>query len=73
MSVQNILTKANRFMVASLVSFVLCTALAYGLETALPLLLVGVLHVAQILLAGAFKVAYVVRIVCQKQLGLDVR
>lgn len=72
MAHQKLLRLANLAMLLTLLAFGVCTTLAYGFESALPLALVAVLHIAQILLAGLFKVAYVTRLVSLKQLGLQV-
>ena len=53
--------------------FVACVVLAYGFDNHFPLLGLTLLHVAQILLAGLFKVSYVLRLVAQQQLGLAIR
>ena len=67
----NLLLKlANASMLTTFVIFVTCAVLAYGFESHFPLLGLSLLHVAQIMLAGLFKVSYVVRLVAQKQLGL---
>lgn len=63
---------ANATMAATAACFVLTLFLAYGLEDSLPLLLLTFLHVFQILLSGLFKVSYVIRLVTQKQLGMEV-
>lgn len=72
MNHQTMLSLANRFMLFTLLLFIVSVALAYGYETSLPMMVVAVLHVLQLVLAGVFKVAYVVRLVAQKQLGLTV-
>lgn len=72
MSNQSRLKFANFTMLASALAFVIATYLAYGLESYLPIAVVAVSHISQIVLAGVFKVSYVVRLVYQKQLGMDV-
>jgi hypothetical protein len=72
MNHQRILKSANTSMLLSLIAFIGSAILAYGFESQLPLMLVAVLHVAQLFLAGCFKVSYVVRLVAQKQLGLAI-
>lgn len=52
------------------VTFVISAILAYGFESELPMMLIAMLHVLQLILAGCFKVSYVLRLVAQKQLGL---
>jgi hypothetical protein len=64
---------ANATMLTTLVVFVICVVLAYGFDNLFPLLGLTLLHVAQIILAGLFKVSYVVRLVAQQQLGLAIR
>ncbi len=63
---------ANVAMLLSALAFAIATYLAYGLEHYLPIAVIVACHVAQIILSGVFKVSYVVRLVYQKQLGLDV-
>jgi hypothetical protein len=64
---------ANASMLTTSVIFVACVVLAYGFDKHLPLIGLTLLHVAQIILAGLFKVSYVVRLVAQQQLGLAIR
>jgi hypothetical protein len=68
-----LLKLANASMLITLVVFIVCVVLAYGFDNYFPLLGLTLLHVAQILLAGLFKVSYVVRLVAQQQLGLAIR
>jgi hypothetical protein len=68
----NVLRVANLFMYTSFLAFLITVVLAYMFEGQFALMTVAVLHVAQLILAGFFKVAYVVRLVSQKQLGLRV-
>jgi len=70
---ESLLKKANMCMIIFLLGFLLATYIAYGHEQNLPLMLLMCLHVSQLILAGAFKFSYVVRLVAQKQLGLAVR
>ena len=70
---ESLLKRANICMLIFLLSFIVATVVAYGYEQQLPLMLVMCLHVSQLILAGAFKLSYVVRLVAQKQLGLAVR
>ena len=72
MNHQKKLTLANHSMLTTGIAFAIATYLAYGLENTLPLAVIALCHVAQIVLAGLFKVSYVVRLVCQKQLGMEV-
>lgn len=67
------LKTANTIMLVSLLAFIISTALAYGFENQLPLLVVVLFHVAQLVLAGVFKIAYVLRLIAQKQSGLAAR
>jgi hypothetical protein len=64
---------ANVSMLTTFSMFIICVILAYGFDSHFPLLGLTLLHVAQILLAGFFKVSYVLRLVAQQQLGLTVR
>ncbi|WP_299083961.1 hypothetical protein [uncultured Paraglaciecola sp.] len=64
-----LLKLANFSMLTTFSIFVICAVLAYGYESHFPLLGLTLLHVAQIVLAGFFKVSYVLRLVAQKQLG----
>lgn len=68
-----LLKTANVWMLLTFLTFCLCTWIAYAFEQQLPLYTVTLLHVSQMILAGVFKVSYVVRLVSQKQLGLAVR
>ena len=68
-----LLKLANTSMLATFVVFVVCVVLAYGFDNYFPLLGLTLLHVAQIVLAGLFKVSYVLRLVAQQQLGLAIR
>ena len=63
---------ANASMLLTGLSFLIATYIAYGYESALPLVIVATLHVSQLVLAGFFKISYVVRLVAQKELGLTV-
>ena len=63
---------ANASMLFTFLAFFVAVVLSYGYESTLPLWSVTILHVAQMFLAGLFKVSYVVRLVSQKQLGLAV-
>jgi hypothetical protein len=64
---------ANISMLTTFVVFMICVFLAYGFDNHFPLLGLSLLHVAQIVLAGFFKVSYVLRLVAQQQLGLAIR
>lgn len=68
-----LLKLANASMLTTFVVFVGCVILAYGFDNHFPLLGLTLLHVAQILLAGFFKVSYVLRLVAQQQLGQTIR
>ncbi len=68
-----LLKLANASMLTTFIAFVICVVLAYGFDNHFPLLGLTLLHVAQILLAGFFKVSYVLRLVAQQQLGLTIR
>lgn len=68
-----LLKLANASMLTTLVIFVICAVLAYGFDNHFPLIGLTMLHVVQILLAGLFKLSYVVRLVAQQQLGLAIR
>ena len=63
---------ANQSMIATSLAFLIATCIAYGLENYLPLAVIAICHIAQIILAGLFKISYVLRLVYQKQLGLEV-
>lgn len=63
---------ANTSMLLSGLAFLSTTFIAYGLETVLPLLFIAIMHVSQLILAGFFKVSYVLRLVAQKQLGFEI-
>ena len=65
-----LLKSANTSMLLTFVTFVISAILAYGFEIELPMMLVAMLHVLQLMLAGCFKISYVMRLVAQKQLGL---
>ena len=67
-----ILKLANKSMLTTFILFLSATVLAYGYESQLPIVMLIILHISQILLAGLFKISYVVRLVVLKQLGLAV-
>lgn len=68
-----LLKMANLSMVFTCVAFIISATLAFGYEDKFPLLFIASLHVAQLFLAGLFKMSYVLRLVALKQLGLAVR
>ena len=68
-----LLKGANMAMVVFLVLFLVVAYLAWGLEAQFPLMVIAVLHFLQILLAGLFKLSYVVRLIAQNQLGQPLR
>jgi hypothetical protein len=68
-----LLKLANASMLITLTVFIACVVLAYGFDNYFPLLGLTLLHVAQIILAGLFKVSYVLRLVAQQQLGIAIR
>jgi hypothetical protein len=72
-SANSLLKRANTAMIVFLVLFVVVAYLAWGLEAQFPLMLIAVLHFLQILLAGLFKLSYVVRLIAQNQLGQPLR
>ncbi|WP_417665103.1 hypothetical protein [Pseudidiomarina sp.] len=72
-SANSLLKRANTAMVVFLVLFLVVAYLAWGLEAQFPLMLIAVLHFLQILLAGLFKLSYVVRLIAQNQLGQPLR
>lgn len=73
MKPEKVLILSNYSMLIFFLAFVIAAGLSYGFEAELPMFIVALLHLAQLLLAGFFKVAYVIRLVSQKQLGLAVR
>ncbi|WP_411358298.1 hypothetical protein [Pseudidiomarina salilacus] len=73
MSATTLLRSANTAMIVFLLSFIVVGYFAWGMETELPLMLVAVLHLGQIVLAGLFKISYVVRLIAQHQLGQPLR
>ena len=73
MDPQNRLKLANVCMLVALLTFGFCVWMAYGFDDRLPLMIVVLMHVAQIVLAGVFKFSYVLRLVAQKQLGQSLR
>jgi len=72
MNSTKLLSLANTSMLLSGLAFLISTCVAYGLETTLPLFFIAIMHVSQLILAGFFKVSYVLRLVAQKQLGLAI-
>lgn len=70
---RKLLKGANIAMMIFLGLFLLVAYLAWGLEAQFPLMVVAVLHFLQILLAGLFKLSYVVRLIAQNQLGQPLR
>lgn len=73
MTAHTLLCSANTAMVVFLTLFLIVAYLAWGMEAQLPLMLIAVLHFLQILLAGLFKVSYVIRLIAQNQLGQPLR
>ncbi|MBY6062930.1 hypothetical protein [Pseudidiomarina sediminum] len=73
MTATRLLHSANTAMVVFLVSFIIVGYFAWGMEAELPLMLVAVLHLGQIILAGLFKISYVVRLIAQHRLGRPLR
>lgn len=73
MKYKSLLKFANASMLTTLLTFVVCVVLAYGFGNHFPLLGLTLLHVAQIVFAGLFRVSFVVRLVAQQQLGLAIR
>ncbi|WP_258240431.1 hypothetical protein [Pseudidiomarina homiensis] len=73
MKAETLLRSANTAMVVFLTLFIIVAYGAWGMEAELPLMLTAVLHFLQILLAGLFKVSYVVRLIAQNQLGQVLR
>lgn len=73
MTGQRLLHAANGGMVFFLIAFAVSVYGAWGMEKQLPLMVVTLLHVAQIVTAGLFKVSYVFRLVAQSQLGQELR
>lgn len=72
MKVETVFRWANIAMLLIGLAFIASVVVAYGFESSLPMMFIALLHVAQMILAGLFKVSYVVRLVSQKQLGLKV-
>ncbi|MDF2176637.1 hypothetical protein P2G88_00050 [Aliiglaciecola sp. CAU 1673] len=72
MSPESTLRIANFALLLFFLAFCVSVVLAYGFESQIPMIVVALLHVAQLVLAGLVKVAYVVRLVSQKQLGMEV-
>ena len=68
-----LLRGANSAMIIFLLLFLVVAYLAWGLETQFPLMVIAVLHFLQILLAGLFKLSYVVRLIAQDRLGQPLR
>ena len=68
-----ILRAANTGMVLTFVLFLSAVLLTYVIEIDIPLFTTVLLHLSQIIMAGLFRVAYVVRIVSLKELGYEVR
>lgn len=73
MNVLFILRAANTAMVLTFLSFISAVLLTYIVDVEIPLFTTVLLHLSQIVMAGLFKVAYVVRIVSLKELGFEVR
>ncbi|MGQ4275750.1 hypothetical protein ACQ5ES_01660 [Pseudidiomarina sp. E22-M8] len=73
MTANTLLRGANTAMVIFLTLFLIVAYLAWGMEAQFPLMLIAVLHFLQILLAGLFKVSYVIRLIAQNQLGQVLR
>ncbi|RUO30685.1 hypothetical protein CWE12_05420 [Aliidiomarina sedimenti] len=73
MSGETLLKWSNASMLFFLLAFGAAVYGAWGLEAELPLMAITLLHVAQIVTAGLFKLAYVLRLVAQSQLGRELR
>ena len=73
MTAATLLRAANTAMIVFLLSFIVVGYFAWGMEAELPLMLVAFLHLSQIVLAGLFKLSYVVRLIAQHQLGQTLR
>ncbi|WP_113906862.1 hypothetical protein [Aliidiomarina celeris] len=73
MSGHKLLRFANCGMIFFLAAFAASFYGAWGLEKQLPLMAVTFLHIGQIVTAGLFKLAYVLRLVAQSQLGEQLR
>lgn len=73
MSDKHILLTSNVAIIVFVAAFSISLVLAYGFEQEFSLATLTLLHVTQIIWAGLAKLAYVVRLVTQKQLGLEVR
>lgn len=73
MTPQKTLRVANTSMCLTLLAFATCVYVAYFMDDYFPLMVIVLMHVAQIILAGVFKFSYVLRLVAQKQLGQSLR
>lgn len=70
---QRLLRAANTSMGVTLGLFCSAAFLAWGMEGAFGLMTTAILHLAQIVLAGLFKLSYVFRLIAQNQLGQRLR
>lgn len=73
MNQYKLLTYANASMLISLLVFSTSVILAYGYEQYFGLMSLTLMHISHIILAGIFKLSYVVRLVALSQLGLEIR
>lgn len=73
MNGSTVLKMANTSMLLTLLSFISSVVLAYGFEHYFGLITLAMLHISQIVLAGCFKLSYVVRLVALKELGMAIR
>lgn len=67
------LNYSNYALLMSGLCFVISIFMSYPLAEYLPLPAQVASHISNIVLAGLFKVSYVMRCVCQYQLGMEVQ
>ena len=72
-NINSILKTANLALVTLFIWFVLSIIASYPLANYFSLATQVALHIGTIVIAGLFKLSYVVRCVCQYHLGMEVR
>lgn len=68
-----LLNYANAALVLFVITFVFTLTLSYPLADALSIPMQIAAHIGTVVVAALIKISYVVRCVCQHQLGLEVK
>jgi len=70
---RKLLTFANSAMATTFVAFCTAAYFAWFREGQFTVHFTAFLHLSQIVLAGLFKISYVLRLIAQKELGMELR